>query len=367
METCDTALATKQEIRVLLIEDNPAERTLTEEGLSQHSRTHYIVDWVETLEAAQEKIGHTAYDVLLLDLGLTDSQGLETLNQVMRIMPNFPIIVLTGLKDEALGIEALRHGAQDYLVKGQTHFSVLRHAITYAIERKKILVLKDHFINIVGHELRSPLTALQMAVEHLQKNLPKKIDPLFEELLNLILRNLRRMDKTSSDLLDLASLESGKITLEKTSFDFIDLAKEIAAMYRLNANQRGLELRENFSHDQLVVEADRGKIAQVLINLIGNAFKFTESGFIEIAVTGKDQEIECRVTDSGPGIAAADLPKVFSKFEKQLHYGNGDKNERGSGLGLSICKELIELHVGRIYVESAPELGSSFFFTLPQI
>lgn len=364
--TASELTTTLHPIKVLLIEDNEDDVILTKQALASSDHQSYEVAWVQSMEQALTEINKNHYHVVFLDLGLPDSYGMETLTKIIHTAPQLPIIVLTARNDESWGIEAVRLGAQDYLIKGNhIHFNVLRRAIGYAIERKRILLMKDHFVNIVSHELRSPLSVLLLAIGGLYTDFQGKISKTQEELFEIALGNIKRMERTSSNLLDLAKMESGKLLLEKTEFDLISLAKEIARGYRLAMNEKKINLKDNFGVSPVHVLADRDKVSQVLNNLFNNAYKFTNEGTIEISVTEQGKFAECCIRDTGKGIASGNLTKVFDKFEQ---FGKREQNRpKGSGLGLALCKELVELHGGKIWVESILGEGSAFTFTLPRI
>lgn len=271
-------------------------------------------------------------------------------------------MVLTGLEDDLVGLGAIRQGAQDYLVKEDVHPGVIRRVIHYAIERKHMLAMKDHFMNLVSHELRTPLVILKeifLLISTGQLGAPNEQQKEFSVM---GLSTVERMDRTTTNLLDLAKMESGKLVLKKSTFDFSELVKEIAVSFKYPVKQKGIELRFKSSVPTPLITADRDKIAQVLINLLHNAVKFTEQGWIEVALDEKETHVECRVADSGRGIHPEHLPKVFDKFEQFA-----ESSHKGTGLGLSLCKEIMDLHEGKIWVEAtAEQQGTLFVFTLPK-
>jgi signal transduction histidine kinase len=169
-----------------------------------------------------------------------------------------------------------------------------------------------------------------------------------------------------NDLLDLARIEEGRVQVTPTLFSLAGLAGELLDSLRPVAGGKGLELRLTGRQDPLLVHADRDKVGQVLMNLIGNAIKFTPSGgSVEVELTGKEEDLAAvRISDTGDGIPPEELPRIFDKFY-QVQLGLEAK-AKGTGLGLSIAKGLVELQGGRIWAESQVGHGSTFFFTLPR-
>jgi signal transduction histidine kinase len=148
---------------------------------------------------------------------------------------------------------------------------------------------------------------------------------------------------------------------EKT--DVKDLAQEVLESFQTLENSKQIEFQRKLLCQDTIVLCDRDRVYQVLANLIGNAIKFTEKGHITVSISRQNNELQCCVEDTGAGIAAQNLPKVFGKFEQ--FSASYDEKQKGTGLGLSIAKAIIELHGGRIWVESELGKGSRFFFTLP--
>ena len=174
---------------------------------------------------------------------------------------------------------------------------------------------------------------------------------------------VNRLVRLIRDLLDIAKIESGKMELRKETVNMQELAQEVVDSFRLAADAKQILLEQKLLGHDATVQADRDRIIQVLTNLVGNALKFTASGQITIYLSREEHEFECCVEDTGAGIAEDQLPKVFEKFEQ---FSDAyELKQKGTGLGLSIAKAIVELHGGRIWVESEVLKGSRFFFTLP--
>jgi signal transduction histidine kinase len=182
--------------------------------------------------------------------------------------------------------------------------------------------------------------------------------------LEIIRRTGDRLIHITTDLLDLAKIEAGKIVLNLEVIDFLSLARQACEGIALRANKKGLTVSQDFPDGKLEVSGDFDKLLQVMINLLSNAFKFTEKGGLTVEVKDLGGEIRCAVKDTGQGISQENLARLFSKFEQ---FGKpGALDEKGSGLGLVISRSIVEAHGGRIWAESELGKGASFIFTLPK-
>jgi signal transduction histidine kinase len=228
---------------------------------------------------------------------------------------------------------------------------------------KEIDRLKSEFISTVSHELRTPLTTIRESVSQVLDGILGPVTEQQTEFLSFCLEDVDRLTRLINDLLDISRLEAKKADLHKEVLEIVGLVKGVHASFISRVAAKGLEIRTNFSKEKIQVYADRDKLVQVFTNLVGNSLKFTEHGFIEISVTEKADVIVCSVRDTGKGISEADVPKTFSKFQQ---FGRtDDAGEKGTGLGLSISKGIVELHGGKIWVESKLNEGSLFSFILP--
>lgn len=230
---------------------------------------------------------------------------------------------------------------------------------------KKLDELKSEFVSVVSHELRTPLATMQEFTSIISDEIPGKLTKEQRQYLDIIKENIDRLTRLISNLLDISNLEAGKIELKKTLIDLGDLVAGILSTVKSQADEKKIELKMQISEPGIHVCADPERIAQILMNLIGNAIRFTqESGRITVEVKKTETEIECSVTDTGVGIAEEDLPKMFCKFQQFGRIpGSGEK---GTGLGLSIAKNIVEMHHGRIWVESKVGEGTKLAFALPQ-
>jgi signal transduction histidine kinase len=224
--------------------------------------------------------------------------------------------------------------------------------------------LKSDFVANVSHELRTPLTAIKGAVDLVLREVP---GPLTEKQMHYLTRvrsNTQDLAGLINDLLDLSKIEEGKIELQAERVSLGGLIHEVMETLRPIAAEKSIELAAELEPSALVW-VDRDKVTQVLTNLIGNAIKFTPlHGHVSLFSTRKsDGWVRVSISDTGPGISADEREKIFDKFYQIA--ANGESKPKGTGLGLTICKTLIELHGGKIWVESERRGGSVFHFTLP--
>ena len=224
--------------------------------------------------------------------------------------------------------------------------------------------LKDDLINTVSHELRTPLSITKEAISLVLEGVPGPINDQQAEILGIAKNNVERLARMINGLLDLSKIESGKARAQREDFDLSRLVRQTASAFEIKSRDKGLRLEVRLPARPVTAYADEDKVQHILMNLVDNAVKFTERGTVEIEVEDKGSAVECRVRDTGPGIAARDLPKVFDKFTQ---FGRKDgPGEKGTGLGLSIVKGLVELHHGEIRLESEPGSGTTAAFTLPR-
>lgn len=227
--------------------------------------------------------------------------------------------------------------------------------------------LKSGFVSNVSHELRTPLTAIGSLVENMLDGVTGPLNDKQSRYITGIKDSTERLDRLIHDLLDLSVIESGKIELKMASFSLPSLIREVAHALTPMAEKKSITLAlppaMNGDH---IAWADRDKIAQVLTNLIGNAVKFTPAAgkiALELETIDDGQWLQVGVSDTGPGIAPAEAKLIFDEFY-QINQP-GQEKAKGVGLGLAICKKLIDMHGGQTRLESVVGHGSAFTFTVP--
>ncbi|MEP7271956.1 MAG: ATP-binding protein, partial [Acidobacteriota bacterium] len=236
---------------------------------------------------------------------------------------------------------------------------------------------KSSFLSTVSHELRTPLTSVLGFAKIIKKRLDEKLFPLIpiddprtvktmkqvDDNLNVVVTEGERLTKLIDEVLDLAKIESGKLDWKMEVLSVPEIIDRATAATSSLFDSKNLKLIVDLEDDLPQINGDRDRLIQVAINLISNAVKFTDAGSVTFHARLHNDEIVISVIDTGMGITADDQPKVFEKF-KQVGDTLTDK-PKGTGLGLPICKEIVEHHGGRIWVESEPGKGSTFSFSLP--
>lgn len=224
--------------------------------------------------------------------------------------------------------------------------------------------LKNDFISMASHELRSPLSSMKMGVSTVAREI---VGPLNEEqrtMLEIAERNIDRLNKISTDLLDLTRIEAGELDLLLEEHDILELVDEVLTAVRPAAREKGLTLEVIGKDRPLLCRCDRDRVIQVVQNLANNAVNYTEEGGITVSAGDEGDVVRVSVSDTGIGIPPDSLESVFEKWSRAHAETRSEK--RGTGLGLAICKGIVEAHHGGISVASEPEKGSTFTFWLPK-
>ena len=223
---------------------------------------------------------------------------------------------------------------------------------------------KSAFVSMVSHETRTPLTSMKGFVDNMLAGVTGDLRERQVKYLTRVQYNIERLTRTLNDLLDLSRIEAGHVELRVTDVSLADVVAEVLEDMRLQAEAKSLVLETPAPPPLAPVRGDRDKILQIVTNLVGNAVKFTPAaGRISVSLTPMEESaIQVCVADTGCGIAAEDVPRVFDRFYRS---DSGTTDTRGAGLGLAITKSLVELHRGRIWVDSTMGGGSRFYVTLP--
>jgi signal transduction histidine kinase len=220
--------------------------------------------------------------------------------------------------------------------------------------------LRDQVMGVVAHDLRNPLSTILTQVWAMERHGPEP-ERRSPKPLEVIQRAAKRMNRLIQDLLDVARMEAGQLTIERARLSAVELITEAVDMQKPLASSSSIELRVEVDADVPDVLGDRDRLLQVFENLIGNAIKFTEAGgSITAGAASRDHEVVFWVTDTGGGIAGEHLPLVFDRFWQATRVGH-----QGAGLGLPIAKGIVEAHGGRIWVESTEGRGTTVSFTIP--
>ncbi len=387
-------------VKVLLLEDDVDDYRLVAKRLRQE-RCYFSIDWAETLQAAIERLSRHSYDIVLADLSVPDSFGLDTVSSLRKRSGRTPIIILTSLDDDTLGSDILTAGAQDYLVKGELGGRAVPRAIHNAIQRqqslteinnllaevnasrellaeqtqllesknrrlRKLYKTAHRFVDNVSHEFRTPLTVVKDYVTLVRDGLVGDVNDEQRRMLDIAGVRADELNNMVDDMLDISKLESGLLGAWRRNCHVSDIIHSVRPVLEAKAKVKDIEFHISLDEDLPQVYCDQDKVIRVIINLVTNAMKFCgEPGSVQLWAQQNDSppEVVVGVTDNGPGIGEERLSEIFKRF-KQLETNFKDSG-KGFGLGLSIAKELVDLNFGEMHVETELERGSTFSFTLP--
>jgi signal transduction histidine kinase len=391
-------LKMKDSIKVLLFEDSSRDAELLKEMLHEGAAAEqarkkepiapFYVQNVTRLRDGLDYLATANADLILLDLALLDSQGLDTFARVHAQAPNVPLIVLTGHDDEDIAIRTVHDGAQDYLVKGRIDAHMLVRAIRYAVERKRSEDIirrakeeaefasdaKGQFLSRMSHELRTPLNAILGFAQLLETD-SKLTD---RESVDQILKAGRHLLALINEVLEFSRLEAGRVDLPLEPVNVAGVVREALNLIRpLAASQKISVMGEDALNSSLHVQANPQRLKQVLLNLLSNAVKYNRPDgsvtvscekslrprdTVELRKTGGATLLRISIADTGLGIAPHNLSKLFIPFER---VGAEESGIEGTGLGLAVSKGLVQAMGGVIAAESDLGRGSVFSIELP--
>lgn len=291
-----------------------------------------------------------------------DPAKMKVIHRAMLEEPLLPRCDLIELKNP---VQFLKRYSSPLYNKHHEHIGhvIIYHDITKEVQSEKV---RSEFITNASHELRTPVASMKLLLESLMVG--AKDDPkVRDEFLNNLLREADRMHQLVNDLLDLSRLESAHEKLRVTEIDLPKVVHDAIQTVSPLAQKKGIIIRENIEEGLHSILADQLRLSQVLVNLVNNAVKFTPNGG-EVRVIARrlnENNIEFKVQDTGIGIPEEDLPYIFDRFYRVEHNRQRRQNSGGTGLGLTITKQVVEMHGGKIYCSSSPK-GTTFTFTIPQ-
>lgn len=382
----------KKELNLLLVEDNDGDVRIIKELLREQTIMTFNIVIAGSLSEALEKLSKTTFDIILLDLGLPDSHGYETFSKLIKVYPKAnAIIILTGLNDTEIGLNAMYDGAQDYIIKGNIDSDKLIKSIIYSFERNRLNIelkeqleakkiaeeslikakdkaeesdrLKTAFLHNISHEIRTPMNAIVGFSSLLSE--PDLSSETRQSFIETIVQSSNNLLAIITDIVDISNIEAKLVKISKSEVDLNATMKTVGDIFELKIKENKKPLNIIISCPDISVKTltDSGKLFQVLSNLVNNAMKFTDSGDIGIGYSKREKDIQFYISDTGIGISEENFNKIFDRFF-QVEYTETRKYE-GAGLGLAISKAYVELLGGKIWVNSEIGKGSVFYFTLP--
>lgn len=393
-------------VEVLLIDDDEDYFVLIEDLLSEVNGQQYALNWVPSYQTGlgalcENGSGEKSYDVCLLDYNLGGPNGLELLRAAIEKGCDTPIIMLTSQGDHDIDVEAMRIGAADYLSKRKTDSDLLERSIRYTLERartnavlrenekriahlyqqeqersqelahayvdlRQVETMRDDLTRMIIHDMRSPLTVISNSLDMIKladsNDVVARSVPV---LLDGARSAVKRIMSMIEDLLHVSKFEAGEMRPMFRIVPIHHLLIRKGHSFETIAEKEQKHFTLNLPSQLPGITADEDLIERVLDNLIYNAFKYTEpGGQISLTVQPQENHLLFEITDNGQGIPEEFHSRIFDKFV-QVTSDDGEPLRKGTGLGLAFCRLAVEAHEGKIWVESQPEKGSTFSFTLP--
>ncbi|MDP3879690.1 MAG: ATP-binding protein [Dehalococcoidales bacterium] len=373
---------------VMVVEDDIGTR-ITLCGILEDAG--YSVIELERGADALEMIRGCPFEAVITDIRLPDASGMEILELAREMNPEAIVIMMTGYASVETAINAVNDGAYAYFVK-PINPDEMKTAIANALKQQRLALenkglvaslqdtnhllleaneelkrateAKSEFLAHMSHELRTPLNVIIGFSELMLDKVPGEINREQRQCLNDILQGGRQLLSLVNDILDLSRIESGKMELRLADFAIGNLVEPLKRVMVPRLAQKKQEFTIMIGDALPPVNADTDRVVQVLINLLSNASKFTpEGGKLKLEAGREDGCCYVSVVDNGIGIAREEQEKIFEPFYQADSAAVRKKN--GTGLGLTIARQIVEMHGGRIWVESESGEGSRFTFTLP--
>ena len=376
-----------QTIRVLVVDDDEEEYIVVDKYLRRAVTATYSVDWVSSFEQALEAVAEDVHEICLLDYQLGEHTGLELLREMRGRGYARPVILLTGHGNVEVDMQAMELGAFDYIEKTHLTPALIERSIRYAIENHRVRealreaneelenrvrertaelhrsnLELEQFAEIVARDLQQPLRMLTEHVSAVEPELagadPQKRHDSLTESMACIFLEVRNMELLVQLVLDYSLTRRQRQPFK--DIDLGEIARDVCASLDYRIQRAGATVTIG---ELPIVKGDRRLMRGVFENLIDNAVKYRspDAPRIEIAASRKGDQWFCEVHDNGLGVAEEDADEIFLMFARGSH---GQK-ARGVGIGLALCRKIIEYHGGHIWVDSRGEGGSTFFFALP--
>lgn len=384
-------------IRILLVEDDEDDAFLLQRALTKTAPGQFQITRVGTLDAARRALVTQPFHVVLSDLSLPDSRGLDTFERIQEADPEVAVVVLTGNDDERLAVRALNEGAQDYLIKGKADGQSVVRSMRYAIERNRSRRLEQdntalaneirarklaqeqlervaaqleasnrelqQFASVASHDLQEPLRKIVVFGDRLRAKFGDQLGEQGNDYIERMMNAAGRMRTLIDDL-----LEFSRVVTRARPFVAVDLGeviREVLGDLEVLIESKGAVVDVG---DLPTIQADPTQMRQVFQNLIANAMKFQGEGAVPHVAIRADEDTSrstagwrISVRDNGIGFEQQHAERIFAPFQR-LH---GRSEFGGSGIGLAIVRRIVERHGGTISAESSPGQGACFFLSLP--
>jgi len=400
-------MTTSDKLSILLIEDDEDDYLIAKRHLQNIPGKSITVDWVSSFEEAKEALKTSQHDICLIDYRLGENTGLELIQYAQEIRYRTPTIILTGQADYETDIEATEAGAADYLVKAELDSRQLERTFRYTIKMQhtmdRLRQARDHleaevetrkqteinlvkamkaaevatlakaeFLSNMSHEMRTPMHAIlgyaELGALDVETSPKEKLTQYFTRITS----SGQRLMELITTLLNLTELDAGHKEFDMQEADLLEVMQAIIADYAPQINSKSLTVEARAEEARCMAQFDAIQIMQVMNGMLDNAICYTPSERqLTLSLTPAELEnrdgstvaaITFSLSDQGVGIPADELESIFGAFVQSTKTKTG---AGGTGLGLNICKKIIEGHSGRIWAENNPQGGATVSFTIP--
>lgn len=364
-------------VKVLLVDDDEDDFLIIGRVFDNIPDSPFHLTWCADYEEAKELISKRQHDIYLIDYRLGAQTGLELLEYAQPYKRSEPFILLTGVGDREIEKKSMKLAASDYLVKGSFNAELLARTLYYALERKqfeeqrlKYLIevnrAKDEFISLASHQLRTPATGVKQYLGMVLEGFVGELSDSQRSILEKANESNERQLRIVSDLLKVAQVDAGKVRLRKTEVDVIALINDVIKEQRETFEKRRQTVEFQPAKSDVKLHFDRDTIRMVLENLIDNASKYSgEDKTVTVKLADQANEAQIAIIDNGVGIKPEDQDRLFEKFSRIDNPLSTQVG--GTGLGLYWAKKIIDLHQGKLTLESAAGKGTKFTIHLPKI
>lgn len=362
--------------RIVIVDDCDTSRKIIARKLSNDG--YEIIEFTSGIEALT-KVPEIEPDLVLMEISMDGLDGLvvcESLKQ-MSHLANVPIIFLTKLADKKNVVRGLQSGAADYIIKPfdteeaiariNTHLKIRQLNLETIRVNKELIQAnkaKDKMLRVTTHDLKNPLNSIRGIMDFMMQGEGGPISEEQKEMITHVGHAAESMIELVEDLLDQAAIDAGALVLNKGLDDFSNLANEVVALNQSNAKEKEIRIRFQNQATATHLTYDKRQIRRVLQNLISNAIKFsTANTTVKVKLGQTQNEVYIFVDDEGPGVPPEEQGRLFTEFGQTSV--SATAGESSTGLGLSICKKIIEAHQGKIWMQNLEQKGARFAFSLP--
>lgn len=354
---------------ILIVDD---EKIMLDSCCEVFNPEGYKTITAENGEEGLQKFKETNPDLILLDLKMPGRNGVEVLEELIKIDQVCVVIVITGYATIESAVEAMKKGAYDFLPKPFTP-QELRLIVKRGLERRRLILetetlrmekkkLQDNFVTLVSHELRSPLAAVVQNIMVIVNGMAGKIPDKVQGMLMRVSERLKGLIQLINDWLNLSRIESGELVTEMEPVNIKQILSDIGDLLVPIAHEKEIDLTLTLPKKYPTILGNEEALRMLFTNLIHNGIKYNKKGgTVKVFLKDEDYHTKITVKDSGIGISKEKLSLVFEQFYRI----KGEEHVEGSGLGLSIVKKIVEAHSGRIEVDSKVGKGTTFTVTLP--